>query len=127
MKVVIITEDAPLPVGPYSQAIKANGFIFVSGQIPLHHLTGEIVEGSIEEQTRQVLRNLEAILVAGDSSLAKVVKISVFLKDINDFATVNSVFQEFFKQEAPARETMEVSNLPKGAKIEISAIAVVDS
>ncbi|MDI6689807.1 MAG: RidA family protein [Actinomycetota bacterium] len=127
MKVVIITEDAPLPVGPYSQAIKANGFIFVSGQIPLRHLTGEIVEGSIEEQTRQVLRNLEAILVAGDSSLAKVVKISVFLKDINDFATVNSVFQEFFKQEAPARETMEVSNLPKGAKVEISAIAIVDS
>ncbi|MEW6189231.1 MAG: Rid family detoxifying hydrolase [Actinomycetota bacterium] len=127
MKVVIITEDAPLPAGPYSQAIKANGFIFVSGQIPLHPLTGEMVEGSIEGQTRQVLRNLEAILVAGDSSLAKVVKISVFLKDINDFAAVNSVFQEFFKQEAPARETMEASNLPKGAKIEISAIAIVDS
>lgn len=124
MKVVVITEDAPLPVGPYSQAIKAGGFVFVSGQLPIEPKNDELIEGGIEEQTKQVLRNIQSILEASDSSLEKVVKISVFLNDLAEFAGVNKVFKEYFKEEHPARETVEVSSLPKGASIEISVIAL---
>ncbi|MDP3014474.1 MAG: Rid family detoxifying hydrolase [Candidatus Subteraquimicrobiales bacterium] len=127
MKVAIITEDAPFPVGPYSQAVKANGFIFVSGQIPIDAQTDELVNGDIEKQTRLVLQNIKSILEAGDSSLAKVVKLTVFLKNIGDLPRVNKVFEECFLGEFPARESVEVSQLPKEAKIEISAIAIINS
>lgn len=127
MKVAIITEDAPFPVGPYSQAVKANGFIFVSGQIPIDAQTDELVNGDIEKQTRLILQNIKSILEAGDSSLAKVVKLTVFLKNIGDLPRVNKVFEECFLGEFPARESVEVSQLPKEAKIEISAIAIINS
>ncbi|HAW60661.1 MAG TPA: deaminase [Actinobacteria bacterium] len=126
MKVAIITEDAPLPVGRYSQAIKVGGFIFVSGQIPIDPKTGEMVKGGIEEQTRRVLENIKAILEAGDGSLSKVVKISVFLRNLVDFGKVDAIFGEYFPLEPPARETVEVSRLPKDASIEISAIAQIN-
>ncbi len=127
MKIAIITEEAPLPIGSYSQAVKANGFIFVSGQIPIDPKIGEVVAEDIEGQTRQVLENIKSILEAGDSSLAKVVKITVFLKDIKNLPQVNKVFEEYFEGEFPARESVEVSRLPRDAEIEISAIAVVNS
>lgn len=123
MKMAIITEGAPMPVGHYSQAIKVNDLIFVSGQIPIDPQNGEIIRGDVKEQTEQVLENLQAILEAGDSSLGKVVKITVFLKDLDNFAQLNSVFEEYFKGEPPARETAEVSQLPKDTEIEISAVA----
>ncbi len=127
MKIAIITEEAPLPIGSYSQAVKANGFIFVSGQIPIDPKIGEVVAEDIEGQTQQVLENIKSILEAGDSSLAKVVKITVFLKDIKNLPQVNKVFEEYFEGEFPARESVEVSRLPRDAEIEISAIAVVNS
>lgn len=126
MKAAIITEDAPLPVGHYSQAIKVGGFIFVSGQIPIDPKTGETVKGGIEEQTRRVLENIKAILEAGDGSLSKVVKISVFLRNLADFGKVDAIFGEYFPLEPPARETVEVSRLPKDASIEISTIAQIN-
>lgn len=126
LKRIIITEDAPLPVGPYSQAIKSGDLVFVSGQIPISAKTDELVGGSISDKTRQVLENIGAILEAADSSLNKVVKISVFLKNLNHFDEVNSIFTEIFTSEPPARETVEVSRLPKDVDIEISCIAVAD-
>ncbi len=125
-KTVIITEQAPLPVGPYSQAIKIENLIFVSGQIPLDPKTGEVVKGDIREKTRLVFRNIEAILQAANSSLSKIVKISVFLKRLGDFSDVNSVFEDVFTEAPPARETMEVSALPRDADIEISVIALAN-
>lgn len=127
MKMAIITEDAPMPVGHYSQAIKAGNLVFASGQIPIDPRDGEIVRGDIKEQTEQILKNLQAVLKAGDSSLNKAVKITVFLKNLDNFAQLNSVFEDYFKGEPPARETVEVSRLPKDVEIEISAIAATSN
>lgn len=126
MKRIIISEDAPLPVGPYSQAIKTGDLVFVSGQIPINPKTGEILRGSIADQTRQILTNIDAILQVADSSVNKIVKVSVFLVNLDQFEEVNTVFAEFFSNEAPARETVGVSRLPKNVDIEISCIAVAD-
>ncbi len=126
MKRIIITEGAPMPVGPYSQAIKSNDLVFVSGQIPIDPLTGALDKGSIAEQTRLILSNIGAILETADSGLNRVVKISVFMRNINAFEEVNSVFAEVFSTEPPARETVQVSKLPKNADLEISCIAVAD-
>lgn len=126
MKVIVITEEAPLPVGPYSQAVKANGLLFVSGQLPIDPADGEVIKGGVKAQTRRVLENIRAILEAGDSSLTKVVKVSVFLEDLADFPVVNELFGKYFPGEPPARETIEVSRLPKNVKIEMSAVAVAD-
>jgi len=126
LKRIIISEDAPLPVGPYSQAIKTGDLVFVSGQIPINPKTGEILRGSIADQTRQILANIDAILQVADSSVNKIVNISVFLVNLDQFEEVNTVFTEFFSNEAPARETVGVARLPKNVDIEISCIAVAD-
>lgn len=123
MKKIVATKEAPQAIGPYSQAIKAGGFVFVSGQIPLVPATGEMVQGGIEVQTEQVLKNLAAILKAAGSSLDAVVKTTVYITNIADFAKVNEVYAEFFVKDCPARVCVEVSNLPKGALIEIDVIA----
>lgn len=123
-KVTIIAEGAPRPVGPYAQGVKANNLVFVSGQIALDPETGNLVDGDIKEQTERVLRNIEAILVAGNSSLDMTVKMTVYLSDIADFSVVNEVFSDFFSSQPPAREAVQVVALPKGAKIEISAIGL---
>jgi len=124
MRQVIATPNAPQAIGPYSQAIQANGFIFVSGQIPLDPATQQIVEGGVAKQTAQVLANLEAILTAAGSGLDKVVRSGVFLKDMNEFAAMNEVYASFFPQPAPARSTVEVARLPKDVRIEIDVIAL---
>ena len=118
----IFTLEAPEPVGPYSQAIKSNNFIFCAGQIGIDPKSGRLVEG-VENQTRQVLENLKAVLRAAGVGLEKVVKTTIFLKNINDFKKVNEMYAEYFGKTKPARSTVEVSNLPKGALIEIEAIA----
>lgn len=119
----INTKKAPAAVGPYSQAIEASGFIFCSGQIGLDPKTGNLI-GNLEVQTRQVLNNLKEVLKAAGSDLDFVVKTTIYLKNISDFPAVNSIYGEFFKDHKPARATVEVSNIPKGALIEIEAIAV---
>jgi len=124
MKKEIKTEKAPKAIGPYSQAIEANGFIFASGQIALNPSTGELSTGTIEEQTRLVLNNLKAVLEAGGSSLDKAVKCTVFLQDMNDFSKMNEVYSEFFKPPYPARAAVQVARLPKDVKVEIEAVAV---
>jgi 2-iminobutanoate/2-iminopropanoate deaminase len=128
MREVIKTSSAPAAIGPYSQGIKvASGkMIFTAGQIPLDPATGEMVQGDIRAQTRRVLENVKAILVAAGAALADVVKTTVFLSDLNNFAAMNEVYAEFFPEKSPARSTVEVKALPKGAAIEIEAIAVVD-
>lgn len=125
---IIQTDDAPAPVGPYNQAIAASGqLLFVSGQIPLDPSTGTLVgDGDIGAQTQQVLTNLEAILTAAGASLDDVVKTSVFLADMNDFAAMNAVYAQFFDEAtAPARACVEVSRLPKDVRVEIECIAVL--
>ena len=121
----ISTEKAPKALGPYSQAIASNGFVFCSGQIPLDPQTGALVGGSISDQTRQVLTNLSNVLQSAGTDLSKVVKATVFLKDMNDFEQMNAVYSEFFSANKPARSTVQVARLPKDANIEIEAIAVV--
>jgi len=123
-KIVVSTNKAPGAIGPYSQGIKANGFIFVSGQLPLDPGTGAFVEGGIENQTKQSLTNVKNILEAAGSGMDKVVKTTVFLKDIADFASMNSVYSEFFKTECPARSAFQVAALPKDAALEIEVIAI---
>jgi len=123
MKKEIKTEKAPKAIGPYSQAIEANGFVFASGQIAIDPATGELKTGSIEEQTRLVLNNLKAVLEAAGSSFDKVVKCTVFLQDMNDFSKMNAVYSEFFKPPYPARAAFQVARLPKDVKVEIEAIA----
>jgi len=125
MKKEVKTESAPQAIGPYSQGIIANGFVYCSGQIPIDPATGELVQGAIEEQTRQVLRNVGAVLEAAGSSYADVVKCTVFLQDMNDFAKMNSVYGEFFPVPFPARAAVEVARLPRDVKVEIEAIALV--
>jgi 2-iminobutanoate/2-iminopropanoate deaminase len=121
----VATPGAPAAVGPYSQGIVAGGFVFCSGQIPLDPATGELIEGSIADQTRRCMHNLAAVLEAAGSSLEKVVKFTVFMIDIDDYAEVNSAFPEFVGNEPPARAAIAVAGLPKGAAIEIECVAVL--
>jgi len=123
-KTVVATKKAPGAIGPYSQGINANGFIFVSGQMPLDPTTGAFAEGGIENQTRQALLNVKNILEAAGSDLDKVVKTTVFLKDIADFAAMNGVYSEFFKKDCPARSAFQVAALPKDANVEVEVIAL---
>ena len=122
----IQTDRAPQAIGPYSQAIKANGFVFASGQIALDPATMQIVDGGIREQTDRVLRNLAAVLEAAGSSLARVVKTTVFLADMNEFAAMNEVYGSFFTEVPPARSTVEVQRLPRDVRVEIDVIALAD-
>lgn len=124
MKIPVVTEKAPKAVGPYSQAIKANGFVFCAGQIPLDPVTGEMVSGGIQEQTQRVLENVEGVLEAAGSSLEKVVKVQVFMKDLADFPVMNEVYASFFAEPYPARDTFQVAKLPKDALVEISVTAL---
>jgi len=124
-KIVISTNNAPAAIGPYSQAIKVGDFIFTSGQIPLNPKTGELVTDDIKAAARQCLENIKAILEAAGSSLENVVKTTAFLKDLNDFASVNEVYSEYFKENMPARSAVQIARLPKDALIEIEAIAIV--
>lgn len=123
-KKTIYSPSAPQPVGPYSQAILSNGFLFISGQIALDPKTGAMVQQSIEEETNQVLNNIEAILKAAGMSFSNVVKTTIFLSDINNFAKVNEIYASRFAENPPARETVEVSKLPKNGNVEISCVAV---
>lgn len=125
-KTIIKTEKAPAAIGPYSQAVKSHPLIFVSGQIPIDPATGNLITGDIKSQTFQVLRNLKEVLVEAGSSLEMVQKTTVFITDMDDFGAVNEIYGEFFPVEAPARSCVEVSKLPKGCKVEIEAIALVD-
>ena len=122
-KDIIATKNAPGAIGPYSQGIRANGFLFASGQIGLDPATGEFVKGGIVEQSRQALLNVKNVLEAAGSGLDKAVKTTVFLKDINDFAAMNAVYSEFFKTDCPARSAVQIAALPKGALVEIEVIA----
>jgi 2-iminobutanoate/2-iminopropanoate deaminase len=125
MKKQVQTDKAPKAIGPYSQGIIANGFVFCSGQIPIDPATGELNTGAIEEQTRQVLKNVGAVLEAAGSSYDDVVKCTVFLQDMNDFAKMNAVYAEFFKAPSPARAAVQVARLPRDVKVEIEAIALI--
>lgn len=124
MKQIITTERAPQAIGPYSQAIVANGFVFASGQIPIDPATGQFVEGGIVEQTEQVLRNVSNLLEAAGTSLARVVKTTVFLADMNDFAAMNETYARFFESEPPARSTVQAARLPRDARVEIEVVAL---
>jgi len=125
MKEIVNTSQAPSPVGPYNQAIMANGTLYVSGQIPIDPKSGELVSATIEEETHQVFSNLKAILNKADLSFENVVKCSVFVSDMNQYSAINAVYSEYFREStAPARELVEVANLPKFVNIEISLIAV---
>lgn len=121
---VVSTEKAPKAVGPYSQAVVANGFIFVSGQIAIDPATGQLNTGTVAEQTRQVLTNVNAVLETVGASLASVVKTTVFMKDLSQFDSMNQTYAEFFPGHKPARATVEVARLPKDVAVEIEAIAV---
>ncbi|OUM99072.1 MAG: deaminase [Firmicutes bacterium ZCTH02-B6] len=121
----IHTDRAPKAIGPYSQAVKAGGFVFVSGQIPLDPETGQLVDGDIVAQTERVLKNVQAVLEAAGASMADVVRATVYLKDLNDFAVVNEVYARFFPSAPPARVAVEVSRLPRDVRVEIDAIAYV--
>jgi 2-iminobutanoate/2-iminopropanoate deaminase len=121
---MIETERAPKAIGPYAQAIKANGFVYTAGQIPIDPNTGDFVAGGIREQTRQVLENLIAVLEAAGSSMRQVVKATVFLKSMADFAAMNEVYAEYFGDSKPARATVAVAELPRGALVEIDLVAV---
>lgn len=124
-KHIVKTDKAPAAIGPYSQAIIANGFVFVSGQIPLDPKTGQLVQGDIQTQARQCLENLQAILEASGSSMGKLVKVTVFAKDLKDFQAINQVYAEYCKENPPARSFVEVSRLPRDAAIEIEGIALL--
>jgi 2-iminobutanoate/2-iminopropanoate deaminase len=127
VKQVITTPRAPAAIGPYSQGIKAGNLLFVSGQIPIDPATGAVIEAKdIPSQTRRVLQNIQQILSSGGATIDNVVRTTVFLKDMNDFAEMNRVYGEFFREAAPARATVEVARLPKDVAVEIDCIAVVD-
>ena len=123
MKTAISTADAPKAQGPYSQAVRAGGLLFLAGQIPLDPVTGDLVGGDVGVQARRVLDNIAAVLKAGDLSFADVVRTTVFLADMNDFAAMNQVYGTYFSEPYPARATVEVARLPRDARIEIDAIA----
>ena len=122
-KQIIQTENAPAAIGPYSQAVKVGSLLFISGQIPLDPATGNLVHGDIAAETHRVMKNLEAILLAAGLNLENVVKTTIFLKNMDEFAHVNAVYASYFTGNFPARETVEVSRLPKNVNVEISAIA----
>ena len=126
LREIIATDQAPPAIGPYSQAIRAGNLLFCSGQIPIDPSTGEFVSGGVAEQTEQVMRNLAAVLSAGQSSLKQVVKTTVFLADMDDFTAMNEVYGRFFGENPPARATVQAARLPRDAKVEIEAIAIVD-
>ncbi len=123
MNNVIASPDAPKAVGPYSQAITSGGFLFAAGQIPLDPATGELVAGDVSVQTERVIQNLQAVLSAGGLTFANVVKTTVFLTNLADFATMNAVYSRYFSEPFPARSTIQVAALPKGAQVEIELIA----
>ena len=124
MKKVILSSKAPAPIGPYSQAIEANGTLYVSGQIPIDPATGKVVAGGIEPQAKQVMQSLQAILQEAGYSFDQVVKTTILLDDLANFAKVNEIYGSYFSEGAPARETYQVAKLPKGVAVEISCIAV---
>jgi len=122
----ILTEQAPAPIGPYSQAIAVSDtFLYTAGQIAIDPATNELIEGDIKAQTRQVLKNIDAILKAGGATLQSVFKTTVFIKDMKEFAAMNEVYGEFFSESAPARSTVEVARLPRDVKVEIEAVALI--
>ncbi len=123
MRDVILTDRGPKPIGPYSQAIRANGFLYVSGQVALDPITGEMASADIKQQTERTLENVKGILEAAGLNLHQVVKTTVFLKDMNDFAAMNEVYAKYFTSAAPARSTVQVARLPKDALVEIEVIA----
>jgi 2-iminobutanoate/2-iminopropanoate deaminase len=125
MKEVVLTARGPKPIGPYSQAIRSNGFLFVSGQVALDPQSGEMAGTDIRQQTERVLENLKAILEAAGSSLKHVVKTTVFLKDMNDFPVMNEAYAKFFPANPPARSTVQAARLPKDALVEVDVIAAV--
>jgi reactive intermediate/imine deaminase len=120
------TENAPAAIGPYSQAVRCGNTLYCSGQIPLDPATMELVEGDVTVQARRVFENLTAVLAAADSTLDHIARLGIFLTDLGDFAAVNAVMAEYFNQPYPARSTIEVSALPRGARVEVDAIAVLD-
>lgn len=124
-KQIIATENAPSAIGPYSQAVRVGDFIFCSGQIPIDPATGLFVSDNVIEQTEQVLKNLSAVLEAAGSSLSGVVKTTVFVQDMNDFASMNEVYARYFVENPPARATVQAARLPKDAKVEIECVALV--
>lgn len=125
-KEIIYSAAAPEPIGPYSQAVKAGNLLFVSGQVAINRATGTIINSSIPDETRQVMENLDAILKQAGTNFDKVVKCSIFLKDMNNFPVVNEVYGKYFSSNPPARETVEVSRLPKDVNVEISCIAIIN-
>ena len=126
MKKIISTPNAPAPIGPYNQAVLTGNTLYISGQIPINAATGELISGDIQKETRQSMENLKAILEAANSSFEDVVKATIFVNDMNQFAEINEVYGAYFNEDtAPARETVEVANLPKFVNVEISMIAVI--
>ena len=125
-RAIITTDQAPQPVGPYSQAVKADGWLYISGQIPIDPKTGELVTKSFDLQVRAVLNTIKAILEAGGSSLDRVVKVTIFLADMDRFAELNAIYAEYFGESRPARACVEVSRLPKDVPLEIEAVALCD-
>ncbi len=126
MRQIVQTPAAPAAIGPYSQAIRIGNLVFTSGQIPLDPVSGQLITGTIEEQTRQVLQNVKAVLEAAGSGLQSVVKTTVFIKSMDDFARVNAVYAEFFPADPPARSCVEVARLPKDVGVEIEVVAFVN-
>jgi 2-iminobutanoate/2-iminopropanoate deaminase len=126
VKEIVATERAPRAIGPYSQAVRSGNFLFASGQIPIDPATGEFVAGGITEQTEQVMRNVSAILEAAGAGLQQVVKTTVFLADMDDFTAMNEVYGRFFGEDPPARATVQAARLPRDARVEIEAIAILD-
>lgn len=125
MRKIIETPDAPAPIGPYSQAVLVDNTLYVSGQIPLDPQTGELVTSNIQDETAMVMKNLGSILKAAGADYSNIVKCSIFVKDLSNFAAINGVYGESFKENPPARETVEVSRLPKDVNVEISCVAVL--
>lgn len=123
-KRIVRTDDAPPAIGPYSQAVVAGGFVFAAGQVPLDPRTGQIVPGDIRLQTRRVMENLKAVLEAAGSSMDKVVKTTVFLRDLNDFGIMNEIYGQYFQENPPARSTVQVARLPREAAVEIEVVAL---
>ncbi len=123
-KTIITSTQAPAPIGPYSQAVKAGNTLYVSGQIPFDQLTGEMINENITEETHQVMKNIEAVLSEAGMNFGQVVKCSIFLKDMDQFGAINDAYAMYFKSNPPARETVEVARLPKDVNVEISCIAV---
>lgn len=126
-KKIIVTKNAPAPIGPYSQAVSANGFLYVSGQVAIVPTTSEIVNSGIKDETRQVMQNIDAILKEANIDFKNVVKTTIFLSDMNLFTSVNEVYSTYFESDYPARETVAVKGLPKGVNVEISVIAFLEN